>query len=74
MDKLKMHSPNLSQDNIKKIRELFPGCVTEAGDSATGMVRLAVGESGSGMRSDPVHRVLSSGMASISAMRRSGEA
>lgn len=42
MDKLKMHSPDLSQDNIAKIRELFPGCVTEARDEATGAVRLAV--------------------------------
>ena len=42
MDKLKMHSPNLSQDNIAKIRALFPGCVTEASDEATGEVRLAV--------------------------------
>jgi adenine-specific DNA-methyltransferase len=42
MDKLKMHSPDLSQDNIAKIRDLFPGCVTEARDEATGTVRLAV--------------------------------
>jgi adenine-specific DNA-methyltransferase len=42
MDKLKMHSPDLSQNNIAKIRELFPGCVTEARDEATGAVRLAV--------------------------------
>src|SRR5690554_4491417 len=42
MDKLKMHSPDLSQDNIAKIRELFPGCVTEARDEATGSLRLAV--------------------------------
>ena len=42
MDKLKMHSPDLSQDNIARIRELFPGCVTEARDEATGAVRLAV--------------------------------
>ena len=42
MDKLKMHSPSLSQDNITKIREMFPGCVTEARDEATGAVRLAV--------------------------------
>ncbi|MCZ8334679.1 MAG: site-specific DNA-methyltransferase [Rhodobacteraceae bacterium] len=41
MDKLKMHSPDLTQDNIAKIRELFPGCVTEAA-SADGSVRLAV--------------------------------
>jgi adenine-specific DNA-methyltransferase len=42
MNKLKMHSPNLSQENISKIRELFPACVTEARDEATGTVRLAV--------------------------------
>jgi len=42
MDKLKMHSPDLSQDNIAKIRTLFPGCVTEAQDETTGAVRLAV--------------------------------
>jgi len=42
LDKLKMHSPDLSQDNIAKIRELFPGCVTEARDEATGELRLAV--------------------------------
>ncbi|MBH86615.1 MAG: site-specific DNA-methyltransferase [Alteromonadaceae bacterium] len=42
MDKLKMHSPDMSQDNIAKIRELFPGCVTEARDEATGKLRLAV--------------------------------
>lgn len=42
MGKLKMHSPDSSQDNIARIRELFPGCVTEARDEATGAVRLAV--------------------------------
>lgn len=42
MDKLKMHSPDLSRDNIAKVRALFPGCVTEARDEATGAVRLAV--------------------------------
>jgi len=42
MDKLKMRSPDLSQDNIAKIRGMFPGCVTEARDEATGAVRLAV--------------------------------
>jgi len=41
MDKLKMHSPDLTQDHIARLRELFPGCVTEAkGDD--GAVRLAV--------------------------------
>lgn len=42
MDKLRMHSPDLSQGNIAKIRELFPGCVTEARDGETGKLRLAV--------------------------------
>jgi adenine-specific DNA-methyltransferase len=42
MDKLKMHSPDLSQDNIAKIRDLFPSCVTEARDNTTGELRLAV--------------------------------
>lgn len=41
MDKLKMHSPNLTQDNIARIRDLFPGCVTEAKGEG-GSVRLAV--------------------------------
>lgn len=36
-----MHSPDLSQDNIAKIRALFPDCVTEAADDH-GIVRLAV--------------------------------
>ncbi len=42
MDKLKMHSPDLSQENITKIREMFLGCVTEAHDEATGQLRLMV--------------------------------
>lgn len=42
MDKLKMHSPDLSQENIAKIRDLFPACVTEARDEVTGKLRLAV--------------------------------
>ena len=29
MNKLKMHSPNLTQENIRKLMELFPNCVTE---------------------------------------------
>lgn len=37
-----MHSPDLSQDNVAKIQELFPGCVTESRDEATGKPRLAV--------------------------------
>lgn len=41
MEKLQMHSPDLTQENIAKIRELFPGCVIEAADE-TGTVRLTV--------------------------------
>lgn len=37
-----MHSPDLTQDNITRIRDLFPGCVTEAIDDITGKLRLAV--------------------------------
>lgn len=42
MEKLKMHSPDLTQDNLAMIRDLFPGCVTEAHDEVTGKPRLAV--------------------------------
>ena len=41
MEKLKMHTPNLTQDNIARIRDLFPGCVTEA-KGKDGNVKLAV--------------------------------
>jgi len=36
-----MHSPNLTEDNIARIREMFPGCVTEA-EGEDGSVKLAV--------------------------------
>lgn len=41
MEKLKMHSPSLTQDNVARIRELFPNCVTEA-KGEDGAVKLAV--------------------------------
>ena len=41
MEKLKMHSPNITQDNIARIRDLFPGCVTEA-RGEDGSVKLTV--------------------------------
>lgn len=41
MEKMKLNSPDLSQDNIAKIRDLFPSCVTEATDE-NGKLRLAV--------------------------------
>ncbi|AWB33955.1 site-specific DNA-methyltransferase [Orrella marina] len=36
-----MHSPNLTENNIARIREIFPGCVTEA-QGEDGSVKLAV--------------------------------
>jgi len=36
-----MHSPNLTEDNIARLRELFPGCVAEARGEG-GSVKLAV--------------------------------
>ncbi|MDN5278634.1 MAG: adenine-specific DNA-methyltransferase [Clostridiales bacterium] len=41
MNKLKMHTPNLTQDNIARIKEVFPGCVTEA-RGEDGKTKLAV--------------------------------
>jgi adenine-specific DNA-methyltransferase len=41
MDKLKMHSPNLTLNNIDRLRELFPSCVTEACHE-NGELRLAI--------------------------------
>lgn len=41
MDKMKLHSTDLTKENIARIRELFPGCVTEARDES-GNIRLAV--------------------------------
>lgn len=37
-----MHSPDLSQENIVKIRDAFPNCVTEVFDEIRGELRLAV--------------------------------
>lgn len=41
MEKLKMHTPDLTQDHIARIRELFPNCVTEARDES-GKLKLAI--------------------------------
>lgn len=41
MDKPKMHSPDLTQGNIARIREMFPDCVTET-RGVDGALRLAV--------------------------------
>lgn len=41
MEKLKMHSPNLTQNNIARIRDLFPDCITEA-KGEDGSIKLVV--------------------------------
>ena len=41
MEKMKLHSPNLTLENISRIRDLFPGCVTEA-QGEDGQLKLAV--------------------------------
>ena len=41
MEKLKMHTPNLTADNIEKVAALFPSCVTEAKDEK-GQLKQAI--------------------------------
>ncbi|MDB2613596.1 site-specific DNA-methyltransferase [Chlamydiales bacterium] len=41
MEKLKMHSPDLTQENIARIQSIFPNCVTEIRDK-NGNLKLAV--------------------------------
>lgn len=41
MKQMKMHSPNRTQDNVARIRELFPNCVAEA-QGEDGKPKLAV--------------------------------
>ena len=41
MDKLKMHSPDITQQNIDKLLELFPNCKTEKQDDS-GELRIGV--------------------------------
>ena len=42
MDKLNMHTPNLADENFKKLAALFPNAVTETVDEATGEVVRAI--------------------------------
>lgn len=42
MDKLKMHTANIANENYKKLAELFPNAVTETIDPATGEVVRAI--------------------------------
>jgi adenine-specific DNA-methyltransferase len=41
MDKLKMHSPNLTEENTTKLASLFPNCVTESKDK-TGTLKKSI--------------------------------
>ncbi|MFZ3160826.1 MAG: site-specific DNA-methyltransferase [Rhodoferax sp.] len=41
MEKLKLHSPDLTQANIDKLAQLFPNCVTEVRDAA-GVVKRSI--------------------------------
>ncbi|MFA7238821.1 MAG: site-specific DNA-methyltransferase [Sulfuricellaceae bacterium] len=41
MEKLKLHSPDLTQENIAKLAEIFPNCVTES-KSEDGAVKRAI--------------------------------
>jgi len=41
MEKLKLHSPDFTEENIAKLAELFPGCVTEAEDE-NGQLKKAI--------------------------------
>ena len=42
MDKLNMHTPNLADENFKKLAALFPNAVTETVDESTGEVVRAI--------------------------------
>jgi len=42
MTKPKLHTPNLTAENIEKLAVLFPNCVTEAKDEKTGQPKRAI--------------------------------
>jgi adenine-specific DNA-methyltransferase len=42
MDKLRMHTPDLTAENIEKLAALFPNCVTETKDEKTGALKRAI--------------------------------
>lgn len=41
MEKLKLHTPDFTQENIARLAELFPNCITESGDE-NGKVKRAI--------------------------------
>jgi adenine-specific DNA-methyltransferase len=42
MEKLKLHTPNFTEENIEKLAALFPNCVTETADEKTGQLNRAI--------------------------------
>ena len=42
MTKPKLHTPNLTAENMEKLAALFPSCVTEAKDEKTGQLKRAI--------------------------------
>lgn len=42
MEKLKLHTPNLTAENIERLAALFPNCVTETQDEKTGRLKRAI--------------------------------
>ncbi len=42
MDKLKLHTSDLTMQNIEKLASLFPNCVTETADEKTGKLKRAI--------------------------------
>jgi adenine-specific DNA-methyltransferase len=42
MEKLKLHTPDLTAGNIEKLAALFPNCVTETADEKTGQLKRAI--------------------------------
>ena len=42
MEKLKLHTPNLTAKNIEMLAALFPNCVTETKDEKTGQLKRAI--------------------------------
>src|SRR3712207_2855635 len=42
MEKLKMHTPNITAENVEKLAALFPSCVTETKDEKTGQLKRTI--------------------------------
>lgn len=42
MEKLKLHTPNFTAENIDKLAALFPNCITETKDEKTGHLNRAI--------------------------------